>query len=187
MIGRLTQPKPGILAPISQGQAKNASVIKKDFARLKNIDDAIKTIEGYKKSILPSIRAIRDRKHALDPLVAQYATLTAVGFDGYYNGSFRGEASGTITFTVSGTRISGTMSGSHKGDAIRGSFTGTVDSAGNISARNTGTLTGSSSRKLGSFAFSGVVNGRITGATGSGSWTAKNKWGSPGGAWNASR
>ena len=187
MISRLTQPKPGILAPITQARTKNANVIKRDFARLKSIDEAISTLEGYKKSILPSIRAIRDRKHALDPLVAQYASLTAASFDGYYKGSFSGGASGSFSFTVSGSRISGSMSGSHKGDAIRGSFKGTVDSAGNISAKNTGTLTDSSSMKLGTFSFSGMVKGRISGSIGSGSWTAKNKWGAPAGSWSASK
>lgn len=187
MISRLTQPKPGVLSPISQARTKNADVIKKDFARLKNIDDAINTLEGYKKSILPSIRAIRDRKHALNPLVAQYASLTAASFDGYYKGSFSGDASGSFSFTVTGTRVSGSMSGSHKGDSIKGSFTGTIDSTGNISAKNTGTLTDSSSMKLGTFAFAGTVTGKISGSIGSGSWTAKNKWGSPAGNWNASK
>lgn len=186
MINRL-QPKPGVFSPITQARTKNADVIKKDFARLKTIDDAISTLEGYKKSILPSIRAIRDRKHALDPLVAQYATLTAASFDGYYKGTFSGDASGSFSFTVTGNTISGSMSGSHKGDAIRGSFRGTVDSTGNISSKNTGTLTDSSSMKLGTFAFAGTVTGKISGAIGSGSWTAKNKWGAPAGNWSASK
>ncbi len=186
MISRL-QPKPGIFSPLTQARTKNADIIKRDFARLKSIDEAILTLEGYKKAILPSIRAIRDRKHALDPLVAQYATLTAASFDGYYKGNFSGDASGSFSFTINGNSISGSMSGSHKGDAIRGSFRGTVDSAGNISAKNTGTLTDSSSMKLGTFAFAGTVTGRISGAIGSGSWTAKNKWGAPAGNWNASK
>lgn len=187
MIGRLTSPKPGVLAPVTQARTKNAAIIRRDFARLRTIDEAMKTIEGYKKSILPSIRAIRDRKHALKPLVSQYASLTPAAFDGYYKGSFSGDASGTITFTVSGNKVSGRMSGSSKGDAIRGSFTGTVSNTGNIIARNKGTLTDSSKMKLGSFAFSGKISGRITGSIGSGAWNAKNKFASRGGNWSASK
>ncbi|MCD4782339.1 MAG: hypothetical protein K8T10_00765 [Candidatus Eremiobacteraeota bacterium] len=187
MISRLTSPKPGILAPIAQARTKNAAVIKKDFARLRSIDKAMKAIEGYKKSILPSIRAIRDRRHGLKPLVTQYASLTAAAFDGYYKGSFSGNASGTITFTVTGNKISGRMSGSSKGDAVRGSFTGTISDTGNIVARNTGTLTDSSSMKLGTFKFSGKLGGRISGSIGSGAWNAKNKSLVRKGSWNASK
>jgi hypothetical protein len=185
MINRIT-PKPGIFTPFSQARTKNAQVIKDDFARLRTIDEAIATLEQYKKNILPSIREIRDRRQALGPLLTQFASLTA-GFDGTYKGRFQGEASGTITFTVKGKSVSGSLSGSYRGDSIQGRFSGIVDTHGNVSTSLSGSLTDMSKNRMGSFPFKGNVNGRINGVSGSGRWTAKNKWGAPAGGWSVSK
>lgn len=187
MISRLTSPKPGVFSPFTQARTKNAEVIKKDFARLKSIDEAIATLEGYKKAILPSIREIRDRKHAIGPLVDQYASLTAPGFDGSYAGRFSGESSGSFNFAVKGTSVRGSLSGTYKGDAIRGNFTGTISPDGTIRTTLAGTITDMSKNKLGSFKYTGKVNGRITGTSASGSWNARNNYGAPQGNWSASK
>lgn len=187
MIGRLTSPKPGILSPITQARTKNAEVIKNDFKQLKTIDDAMRQLEGYKKSILPSIHEVRDRKHALEPILARFNALTAVSFDGFYGGIFSGDAAGAIRFTVVGEKVSGTIDGRHKGDPIRGSFSGSIDAVGNIRTRLTGTLTDATGAFKEPFSFVGVVNGGITGGIASGSWNGRNEWGNPGGDWNASK
>ena len=185
MISRIT-PVPGKLSPLTQARTKNAQIIKEEFARLKTIDKAIAYLEGLKKSILPSIREIRDRKHAMVPLIAQFDSLTS-GFDGVYKGSFKGGASGTISFTVRGTQVTGSLSGSYKGDVIKGRFSGIVDRFGYMSTTLTGTLTDSSSMKLGSFAFKGSISGNLIGPSGKGKWSARNAWAAPTGNWTAVR
>jgi hypothetical protein len=187
MISRLSSPKPGYTSPISQANTKNAKIIREDFARLRTIDEAINTIEGYKKSILPSIHAIRDRKHAMGPLVSQYASLTEASYDGSYSGNFGGNATGSISFTVKEGRVSGKMSGTSKGDSVRGSFSGSVDPEGNLRTSLTGSLTDSSTMKLGQFSFAGNLNGKINGSVAHGRWDAKNMHATNTGEWNVVR
>ena len=208
MISRLTSPKPGVLSPVTQASTKNAKVIKRDFARLKTIDEAIRTLEGYKKSILPSIRAIRDRKHALVPLVNQFASLTSSGFEGNYNGSYSyfdknvGSYSGTIKFKISGNTVTGTLKGKSKNPPrkfkgrmlarefnLKANFTGILDNKGVFQAKLKGQVTALKKMGMGDVQpFSeGVVKGKIKGGKVNGIWNPNPQYNKINIKWKATK
>ncbi|NJL07484.1 MAG: hypothetical protein HC900_03890 [Methylacidiphilales bacterium] len=186
MISRIV-PRPGVLTPLAQARTKNAEIIRQDFARLKSFDEALAKIRDYKKNLLPAIRDTRDRYHGLVPLVEAWAALTPVSFDGSYSGSFQGTASGSLSFTVSNGHISGTVQGHSGSDPVQGKFSGSVTDDGTISTNLSGTLRDASKYNLGTFGFSGNLNGRINGAIASGNWAGANKHGKQSGSWSASR
>ena len=105
------------------------------------------------------------------------------GHDGRYSGSFSGGASGTIQFQVSGSRISGRLSGAHKGDGFIATFSGGLTSDGSFAAAASGDFTSGES----GYAFTGRVSGRLASGSGSGSWSGKNSWSGAEGAWRAQR
>ena len=190
MIKRLN-PKPGVLFAITSFGSGNETVIRNDFSRLKSIDDAGKKIDEYIKDLRPAINDILARYNALNPLLIAYGKLGAKGFDGTYIGQFDGGGRGRLKLTVKGTSVSGSISGSCLAspcgvDPMVGTFSGSISKDGVIFTVLGGTLTDSSG-KLGSFPFSGHINGSIAGDKASGDWDGKNQWGGPSGSWSASR
>jgi hypothetical protein len=102
-------------------------------------------------------------------------------FDGTYTGSFEGGSQGSIRFVVKDEAVTGTISGVCTAppctrDPMQGSFTGSVSQDGAITTRLAGTLTDSSG-SLGSFRFTGAVDGAIEGDHASGSWNGRNAFG----------
>ncbi|ALK09340.1 hypothetical protein [Blastochloris viridis] len=186
MISRIV-PKPGVLTPLAQARTKNAEIIRQDFARLKTFDEALEKIRDYKKNLLPAIHDTRDRYHGLVPLVEAYAALAPASFDGTYAGSFDGDARGSLTFTISGRQVSGSIQGRVEGDPIEGKFSGSVAEDGTLNTALTGSLRDASKFNLGTFPFRGNLNGRVNGAIGSGNWAGANKHGRHSGNWSASR
>jgi hypothetical protein len=107
--------------------------------------------------------------------------------DGTYVGSFEGEASGTLTFTVANRQLSGSLQGSVKSDPLEGTFSGAVADDGTLVLPLTGSVRDTSRFDLGTFPFSGQVSGRIAGATSSGGWTGANQFARHAGTWSAAR
>ena len=133
--------------------------------------------------------ARRDPTRPWDPDAAD--PLGAGRFAGTYTGRFSGGGSGSIRFTISGTSVSGTLSGVCSkypcvGDPVSGSFSGTVSDLGMIRT----TLNGTFSVKqefVGNISFSGSLNGVVDRTGGAGGWSGRNKWGNPTGSWSATR
>jgi len=190
MIRRIT-PKPGIFDALTAPGTYNERVIRDDFSRLRSIDDTGKKIDAYINDLRPAINDILARYNALNPLLIAYGKLGAKGFEGTYIGQFEGGGHGRIKLTIQGASVSGTISGSCTAspcgvDPMVGSFSGAITKDGAITTHLSGTLTDSSGR-LGSFGFSGTLDGQASGNTITGTWTGKNAWGAPSGTWSASR
>ena len=100
--------------------------------------------------------------------------------DGTYSGQISGAASGTIQMTVTGDRTTGTINGTYQGDRFAGSWSGTLN-------RATGDLQGVLTGDVSGYAFTGSITGRIQGAQVNGTWNARNQYGNPTGAWQATR
>jgi hypothetical protein len=107
--------------------------------------------------------------------------------DGTYAGSFEGEASGSLTFTVANRQISGALQGTVKNDPIEGTFSGAIAEDGTLALPLAGSVRDTSRFDLGTFPFSGTVTGRIGGATSSGGWTGANQFARHAGTWSAAR
>ena len=184
--------KPSVLRALgSAADTRSAQVIRDDFARLKSYDDWLKKIYDYINNLRPAINDIVARVNALSPLLKAYGSLASGGFEGTYIGQFTGGGQGRIRFIVKGTSVTGSISGSCLADPcgvdpMVGTFSGTIDKEGRITTNLTGTLTDSSG-KLGSFGFTGSINGTVNGNTASGDWNGKNAWGAPHGSWTATR
>ena len=190
MIRRIT-PKPGVMDSLTAPGTHNETVIREDFSRLRSIDDAGRKIDEYIANLRPTIQDILARYNALNPLLMAYGKLGAKGFDGTYIGQFTGGGQGRIKLTVKGTSVTGSISGSCLAspcgvDPMVGTFSGSITKDGYITTTLSGTLTDSSG-KLGSFGFTGSINGSISGDKASGEWDGKNQWGAPSGSWSASR
>ena len=81
---------------------------------------------------------------------------------------------------MSGTSVTGTVSGKYGQDAYRATLSGTLDrSTGEFSTKLAGDVTGTP--------FQGGLKGRIQGSSASGDWHARNQYGNPTGSWQASR
>jgi hypothetical protein len=100
--------------------------------------------------------------------------------DGAYSGQISGAASGTIQMSVTGDRATGTINGTYQGDRFTGSWSGTLNKA-------TGDLQGVLKGDLAGYAFTGNITGRIQGAQATGTWNARNQYGNPTGAWQATQ
>lgn len=108
--------------------------------------------------------------------------------DGTYSGRISGGSSGSLTITVRGGQVSGTIGGVHEGDPIHATFSASVGADGSFSASASGTLrTTWSDGKTSSYGFTGRVSGKVNGRSGSGSWSGGNTWGSSKGTWQASK
>lgn len=117
--------------------------------------------------------------------------LGAGRFAGTYTGRFSGGGSGSLRFTISGTSVSGTLSGvcsTHPciGDPVSGSFSGTVSDLGMIRTSLKGNFT-IKQAIIGNVSFSGSLNGVVDRTGGAGEWSGRNKWGNPTGSWSATR
>ena len=105
---------------------------------------------------------------------------STASYDGTYSGTVSGGSVGTVQFTVSGTSVTGTVSGKYGQDAYRATLSGTLNrSTGEISTKLAGDVTGTP--------FQGGLKGRIQGSSASGDWHARNQYGNPTGTWQASR
>ncbi|MBA3038230.1 MAG: hypothetical protein KJ670_07660 [Alphaproteobacteria bacterium] len=126
-------------------------------------------------------------------MVAKHSGLTiepeqpAADLSGQYKGRISGQASGSMTLVVSGSSVSGSISGSFEGDGFTASFSGTLGSDGSFSAPTTGVLQGKLFKEVRPYPFNGTVSGRVDGQSGSGQWSGKNKWGGGSGSWQASK
>ncbi|MCC3246470.1 hypothetical protein LG047_14280 [Methylocystis sp. WRRC1] len=107
--------------------------------------------------------------------------------DGRYQGRITGKSSGTITLTVSGSNVSGTIKGVYSGDSFTARFSGSLNSDGSFDAAAQGVLYGDWGDRVTPYRVSGHVKGRVDGRRGAGSWSGKNQWGSDQGAWQASK
>ncbi len=191
MIKRLTV-KPGVLDALTSPGHHNEKVIRDDFMRLQSFDQMLKKIQEYMNSIRPSINDIVMRVNALNPLLQAYGKLAAAGFEGTYIGQFEGGGHGRIKIIVTGTTITGSISGSCTQspcgvDPMVGHINGTIAADGSFKADLNGVLTDSSGTFKEGFPFSGFVRGRVVGETASGDWDGKNAWGNPKGDWSATR
>lgn len=187
MVNRLSSPKPGVFAPLTQAQSKNVAIIKEDMKNLKKIDDAIQKLEDYKNNILPSIHAIRDRRQELQPLLQLFRIACETSFNGRYSGDFSGEASGTLSFTVTGNSVSGEIHGMYKNMPVRGTLNGRIDDAGNLGLAISGTATDKSDLKMGNFQFSGSLRGQVQGGVVRGKWFATDDSTKAAGSWSAAK
>ncbi|BBF92708.1 hypothetical protein [Blastochloris tepida] len=138
-------------------------------------------------SLLSRRQALLLAAAVLAPSAGQADPAAPVPLDGVYVGSFAGEATGTLTFTVENRQLSGSLKGVVKSDPIEATFAGAVGEDGAVALPLTGTVRDTSRFNLGTFPFSGTVNGRIGGETGSGGWTGANQFARHEGTWRATR
>lgn len=133
--------------------------------------------------------ANRDPSRPWNPDAAD--PLGAGRFAGSYVGRFSGGGAGTIRFTISGTSVSGSLSGVCTknpciNDAVSGTFNGSVSDLGMIRTSLNGAIDSSTGFK-GHFPFSGSLDGVVDRTGGAGQWVGHNKYGSPAGSWQATR
>lgn len=107
-------------------------------------------------------------------------------FAGSYSGRFTGGAQGSVSFTVNGNAVTGTVSGACivkpcSGDAITAGFSGSVSDQGIMTTNLSGHFV------QGKLGFAGSFNGVLQEGGGSGTWSGGNKYGSPTGNWSAGR
>jgi hypothetical protein len=121
------------------------------------------------------------------PAAGRTEPATQASLDGTYVGSFEGEASGTLTFTVANRQLNGSLRGNVKNDPLEGTFAGTIADDGTLALPLSGSVRDTSRFDLGTFPFSGQVSGRIAGATSSGGWTGANQFARHAGTWSAAR
>lgn len=107
-------------------------------------------------------------------------------FAGSYSGRFSGGAQGSVSFTVNGNAVNGTVSGACivkpcSGDAITAGFSGSVSDQGIMTTSLSGHFV------QGKLGFAGSFNGVLQEGGGSGTWSGGNKYGTPTGNWSAGR
>ncbi|HRK24600.1 MAG TPA: hypothetical protein PLQ11_06575, partial [Beijerinckiaceae bacterium] len=131
------------------------------------------------------------RQHFTESGGAQPQTASAPvnpALEGTYSGRIAGGSSGSLTFTVSGGQVSGTIGGVHEGDPINASFSGPLSAEGTFSAAANGVLrTTWADGKTSTFTFTGKIGGKVNGRSGSGTWSGSNRWGASKGTWSASK
>ncbi len=138
----------------------------------KQLEDYIRQLEAKIAAVPPVVTPTTPAPPVTHPATAS--------FDGTYGGTVSGASTGTVQFTVSGTSVTGTVSGKYGQDAYRASLSGTLDrSTGELSTKLAGDVTGTP--------FQGGLKGRIQGSSASGDWHARNQYGNPTGTWQASR
>jgi hypothetical protein len=119
----------------------------------------------------------------------KFITLKPPAFDGSYNGKFTGTSgsSGSIRFTVKAGSVTGTISGIYDSTPTDGTFSGTVDAAGNMKTTLNGIIHNGTPDHPWDIKYAGEVNGTLSPTGGVGSWWGKNAFGNPTGNWNASK
>ncbi|KAA5602089.1 hypothetical protein [Blastochloris sulfoviridis] len=138
-------------------------------------------------SLLSRRQALLLAAAAVVPSAGRADPAAPASLDGTYVGSFAGEATGTLTFTVENRQLSGSLKGVVKNDPIEATFSGAIGEDGSVAMPLAGTVRDTSRFNLGTFPFSGAVNGRIAGETCSGGWTGANQFARHAGTWSASR
>lgn len=121
---------------------------------------------------------------------ADQATQEPKVLAGIYQGEVQGGASGTIRFEVSANRqVTGSVRGSYNGSTFQGTFRGSIDPEGRLQTELGGSITTQfgSPPKLQTYNYTGGITGQMDGSSGTGSWRAGNKFGSPTGTWSARR
>lgn len=111
----------------------------------------------------------------------------AADLAGQYGGRISGKASGSLSLVVAGSSVSGSISGSFEGDGFTARFSGSLGADGAFSAPLTGVLQGTVFKETKPYPFNGTINGRVDGRSGSGQWSASNKWGGGSGGWQVSK
>ncbi|MBW8321546.1 MAG: hypothetical protein K0M47_20070, partial [Rhizobium sp.] len=111
----------------------------------------------------------------------------AADLAGQYGGRISGKASGSLSLVVAGSSVSGSISGSFEGDGFTARFSGSLGADGAFSAPLTGVLQGTVFKETKPYPVSGTLNGRVDGRSGSGQWSASNKWGGGSGGWQVSK
>ena len=111
----------------------------------------------------------------------------AAVLSGRYQGPISGASSGSITLNVSGSSVSGTVTGVFKGDSFRANFSGSLNGDGSFSAPAQGVLQGNWGDHVTPYPFNGRVSGRVDGRGAAGAWSGKNQWGGGSGTWRASK
>ncbi|MFN7012467.1 MAG: hypothetical protein ACK4PN_20830 [Allorhizobium sp.] len=106
---------------------------------------------------------------------------------GQYSGRIAGKASGSLTLVVAGSSVSGSISGSFEGDGFTARFSGSLGADGAFNAPLTGVLQGKVFKETKPYPFNGTITGRVDGRSGSGQWSASNKWGGGSGGWQVSK
>lgn len=133
--------------------------------------------------------ANRDPSKPWDPNAA--SLFGVARFAGSYSGRFAGGGAGSVHFTISGDRVTGTISGTCskapcEGDPVSGSFTGSVTDLGILRTKLTGHFN-IEDKLIGPLGFAGTFNGMVERSGGSGDWMGHNKYGTPQGTWSATR
>jgi len=192
-----------VTAGISRGPIGTATLAEEIFQGLKDPKVLTSNITLKAGANIPGVLG----NNVADPVVdvpsnGPFPTTTiaamlpdeACNLDGSYNGSIVGKAPGTIKFRVSGSTMTGTISGSYEGDAYSGKVGGTVSPDGSITGGVSGVVTHtcveSDPCDPHRYPFSGLVNGRIIVGRiveASGSWDAAGSNTFEMGTWNATK
>nr|WP_321458013.1 hypothetical protein [uncultured Cohaesibacter sp.] len=193
IVGEMVQhmnPIPGWGTPVKlAANKKNREMIVTDFRYAKNAGDHLKLLDKYVRNLQPSIHELNARIRDLAPLEKAFASLKRkVGFDGHYQGSLGGGASGIFQFTVQGNSLRGGLTGSYKGDRVQGVVTGTVSQDGWINCQVSGRIHFlSKDAFIPSWDYKGELSGQLSSSSAKGQWKAGSgdEW--PSGSWSASR
>lgn len=159
-VQRLARLREQLTAEAERQEKLKAAWGKKFFGRYGDLADSADTIDDA------------TTKKTMDKIQFRLTYFPFYVNDGTYTGTISG-APGTITLVVSGTTVTGTVSGVYKytfldsqySDKFSGKVAGTLSSTGRIS----GTLSGS----VGGSAFTGTLTGTLSKSTITGSWTTK--------------
>ena len=141
-------------------------------------------IGGYYIRYDASMKEIGRENFTVTPDAPVPATVLA----GAYRGRISGQSTGSISFTVTGTQVSGSIGGTYQGDTYSATFATGIGANGTFSGGIQGVLNG----KMGDgsiqrYSFTGTIQGRIGEAGATGSWAAHNQYGNAKGNWQAGK
>lgn len=116
------------------------------------------------------------------------APVPAIVLAGAYRGRISGQSTGSISFTVAGSQVSGSIGGTYQGDTYSATFTTGIGANGAFSGGIQGVLNGKmGDGKIQRYSFTGTIQGRIGEAGATGSWAAHNQYGNAKGNWQAAK
>lgn len=191
MIRFLTTPVPGAGTLLNTARTRDAEVIRREFARVRSQQEAIKVTREYIEQLLENMNDLKERRAALEPLSAAYAALLGGIGEGDFRGSVvwkqsgrTGEAQGPITLKIADGRVSGTITVPGKSETRTAQITGRVSGDGTIVAeiRGRSEWKGDPADKIiaaimsavSTFPFAGSLGGRVNGNSASGSFEARS-------------
>ena len=190
MVRFLMTPVPGAGTLLNTARTRDAEIIRREFAQVRNQQEAIKLTREHIEQLIKNMNDLKERRAALEPLSAAYAALTG----GPAAGEFRGnvvwkDSSSTvvlqapITVKIGDGRVTGNIR-VQRGTVVQTTeIAGTVSGDGTIKAQMRGKSEwkGSSDKivstlmlALTSFPFAGQFSGRVSGSSAGGSFEARS-------------